>query len=131
MVCCNTHADPLRVLRAVRFASRYRFTMVDELKAAASLDEVCVLGKYIMPLMAIAVKKKGSWLSLHCHSLWLTVLPGSTLVLSGFVLPLVQYLSLNSAHGTRAYDSTHSLAAPRHAGQHLLAQEQRHAVCWQ
>lgn len=38
---CGTHADPLRVLRAVRFASRYRFTMVDELKAAASLEEVC------------------------------------------------------------------------------------------
>eukprot|EP00892_Ulva_mutabilis_P012671 jgi/Ulvmu1/9777/UM056_0017.1 len=34
--------DPLRVLRAVRFASRYRFTMVDDLKAAAASEEVKV-----------------------------------------------------------------------------------------
>lgn len=32
--------DPLRVLRAVRFASRYQFTMVDDLKAAARSDKV-------------------------------------------------------------------------------------------
>ena len=35
--CC---ADPLRVLRAVRFTSRYAFTMVPELREAAASEEV-------------------------------------------------------------------------------------------
>ena len=40
----SRRADPLRVLRAVRFASRFKFEMTDELKAAASSPEVsCAL----------------------------------------------------------------------------------------
>jgi tRNA nucleotidyltransferase/poly(A) polymerase len=35
-------ADPLRVLRAVRFASRYSFRLVDALREAAASDEVLI-----------------------------------------------------------------------------------------
>ena len=35
------HADPLRVLRAVRFASRYSFTLVEEVRSSAASEEVC------------------------------------------------------------------------------------------
>lgn len=34
------HADPLRVLRAVRFAARFDFGLDSELTAAAALPEV-------------------------------------------------------------------------------------------
>ena len=51
------HADPLRVLRAVRFGTRFGFTLENSLLDAAASDEVRL---HLIPLLLLQ----------HCPYIW-------------------------------------------------------------